>query len=272
MSFEQPKSHLRSKVDSGRTRHPLSEIFRRAGDLDLVSDTIMRAATAAWYQIASSEFAVMYRAVQSRTMCSNARLRALFDGVTYIVRDQIAGDLVECGCARGGSAALMALAQKRLGESRRLWLLDTFEGLPAPSRENPDYELANLFTGSCVGTIDEVRALFRKLDVDRDVQFVKGLFQDTLPSADIHHIALLHIDGDWYESVKICLETLYDKVVPGGIIQFDDYGYWQGARRAVDEFFAEREMKISLQRVDYSGRSFLKPPGQLQTRSTTVPV
>jgi O-methyltransferase len=70
---------------------------------------------------------------------------------------------------------------------------------------------------------------------------------------------LLHIDGDWYESVKVCLDALYDRVVPGGIIQFDDYGYWKGARKAVDEFMAKREIKVPLKRLDYSGRSLRKP-------------
>jgi hypothetical protein len=59
--------------------------------------------------------------------------------------------------------------------------------------------------------------------------------------------------------VRFCLESLYDKVVPGGIIQFDDYGYWKGARKAVDEFFAQRTMTLPLKRLDYSGRSLLKP-------------
>jgi hypothetical protein len=88
---------------------------------------------------------------------------------------------------------------------------------------------------------------------------VKGLFQDTLPSSNIGPIALLHIDGDWYESVRVCLEELYGQVSPGGIIQFDDYGYWQGARKAVDEFLAKRGAASLLQRIDYSGRSLVKP-------------
>ena len=70
--------------------------------------------------------------------------------------------------------------------------------------------------------------------------FVKGLFQDTLPLSPIGSIALLHIDGDWYESARICRESLYDKVAPGGVIQFDDYGYWKEDRKAVNEFLAQR--------------------------------
>jgi O-methyltransferase len=192
-------------------------------------------------------------------MCSNARLRGLFRSVNYVIQNRIAGDFVECGCARGGSAALIALTQKRLGENRALWLFDTFEGLPAPTLQDPDYEIANLFTGSCSGSLKRVEGLFQRFQVSEAVHLVKGLFQDTLPRAQVQKIALLHIDGDWYESVKVCLENLYDKVVPGGVIQFDDYGYWQGARKAVDEFIAARGITRPLRRLDYSGRSLLKP-------------
>jgi predicted O-methyltransferase YrrM len=192
-------------------------------------------------------------------MCSVARLRGLYGAVRHAVREDIAGDIVECGCARGGSAALMALTLRQMGARRRLWLFDTFEGLPAPSSHDADFEIADLFTGTCVGTLDEVRGLFERLRIADDVTFVKGLFQDTLPATSIPRIAVLHIDGDWYESVKVCLDSLYDKVVPGGVIQLDDYGYWAGARKAVDEFRQERGIQAPLQRLDYSGRFLIKP-------------
>ena len=160
---------------------------------------------------------------------------------------------------RGGSAALLALTLRELQAKRKLWLFDTFEGLPAPTAKDPDFELADLWTGGCVGTLDEVRGLFNRLDLAGEVEFVRGLFQDTMPATPISCIALLHIDGDWYESVKVCLDTLYDKVVPHGVIQLDDYGYWKGARQAVDEFLDQRGIRVPLQRLDYSGRFFIKP-------------
>jgi hypothetical protein len=188
-------------------------------------------------------------------MCSVARLRGLHEGVKWVIEKHLDGDIVKCGCARGGSAALMALTLRQLGERRNLWLFDTFEGLPAPTADDPDYEIAELFTGSCLGQLDEVRKLFQDQGVADGVRFVKGLFQNTISQSHIERIALLHIDGDWYESVKVCLEELYDRVVPGGIIQFDDYGYWKGARKAVDEFFAKRGIKVEMKRLDYSGRA-----------------
>ena len=72
-------------------------------------------------------------------------------------------------------------------------------------------------------------------------------------------IAVLHLDGDWYDSVKVCLEHFYDRVSPGGIIQIDDYGHWQGARKAVDEFMATRHITVPLRYLDYTGRQLVKP-------------
>ena len=242
-----------------RGQHPWREILHRARDPRLVLDTGLRTLTQAWNSVSPSEFASLYRQVRTDTMCSVARLRGLYHALRYVVGENIAGDVVECGCARGGSSALMALTLRQLGSRRKLWLFDTFEGLPAPSSQDPDFEIADLFTGSCVGTLNEVRGLFERLNVAEDAIFIKGLFQHTLPVAPITCIAVLHIDGDWYESVKVCLDSLYDKVVPGGVIQLDDYGYWKGARKAVDEFMQTRGIQTPLQRLDYSGRFLIKP-------------
>jgi Macrocin-O-methyltransferase (TylF) len=242
-----------------RGLHPWREILYRARDPRFVVDGARRVMMQGWDRISPSEFSSLYRQVRTHTMCSNARLRGLYRAVRYVIGHDIAGDVVECGSARGGSAALMALTLRQLKAQRKLWLFDTFEGLPAPSSHDPDFEVADLFTGTCVGTLDEVHELFKRLNVADDVAFVKGLFQDTLPATPIPTIAVLHIDGDWYESVKVCLDSLYDKVVSGGVIQLDDYGYWEGARKAVREFLDQREIEAPLQRLDYSGRFLIKP-------------
>lgn len=252
-------AQIKPLVSSAPSGHPWREILHRARDPRFVFDMALRTFMQTWSLVSPSEFASLYRQVQGETMCSVARLRGLYRALRYVVRQDIAGDVVECGCARGGSAALMALALRQLGSQRKLWLFDTFEGLPAPSSQDPDFELADLFTGTCVGSLAQVRGLFDRLHVADDVTFVKGLFQETLPLTPVRQIGVLHIDGDWYESVKVCLESLYDKVVPGGVIQLDDYGYWQGARKAVDEFLERRGIRTPLQRLDYSGRFLIKP-------------
>jgi O-methyltransferase len=250
---------IKAMMSGGRRgRHPWREILHRVRDPRFVIDSALRAFTQGWDTVSPSEFASLYRQVRRDTMCSNARLRGLYRAVRYVVSHDIPGDIVECGSARGGSAALMALALRRLRSQRTVWLFDTFGGLPAPSSQDPDFELADLFTGSCVGAVDEVRELFQRLEIADNARFVKGLFQETLPAAPVPHIAVLHIDGDWYESVKICLNCLYDRVVAGGVIQLDDYGYWKGARKAVDEFIDQRGIEGRLQRLDYSGRFLIK--------------
>jgi len=205
------------------------------------------------------EFARLHRVVRPYTMCSSARLRGLYRAVRYVVARNIPGDVVECGTARGGSAALMGLTLKKLGADRVLWVFDTFEGLPPPTKADPDYEIAKQHIGSCRGELQEVKSLFGRCNILAQSRLIKGLFQATIPASSIENIAVLHIDADWYESVKICLEHLYGRVSPGGVIQIDDYGHWAGARKAVDEFLHRRELTVCLRHLDYTGRQFIKP-------------
>lgn len=208
--------------------------------------------------LSRNEFSRLHAAVRPYTECGNARLRGLYGAVNHVVANNIPGDVVECGTARGGSGALMGLTLKSLGADRNLWLFDTFEGLPSPSAADPDRELAELYIGGFRGGLDEVQALFGRLGILEGTQMVKGLFQDTLPKTDIGAVAVLHLDGDWYDSVLVCLEQLYDRVSPGGVIQFDDYGHWDGARKAVDEFLERRSIRAPLRRLDYTGRTLVK--------------
>ena len=205
------------------------------------------------------EFSRLHALVRPYTECGNARLRSLYDAVNEVVANDVPGAVVECGTARGGSGALMGLTLKSLGAHRPLWLFDTFEGLPPPSDADPDRDVAELYVGAFRGGEDEVRGLLERLGVDESVRLVKGLFQETLPAVDTGPIAVLHLDGDWYDSVRVCLDLLYDKVSPGGFIQFDDYGYWEGARKAIDEFREERSIDAPLHRVDFTGRMLVKP-------------
>ena len=202
---------------------------------------------------ASDAFARSYRAVRPYIMSGDARLRGLYSAVEHISRHGISGAVVECGTARGGSAALLALALRHFSQTRQLWVFDTFEGIP-----DPDYQLAAPYTGSFRGDLEEVTSLFERLQIRDHATFVKGLFQDTVAKSETGPIAVLHLDGDWYDSVKVCLDSLYDRVSPGGIVQIDDYGHWEGAKKAVDEFFGARRIRPSLQYLDYTGRQLIK--------------
>jgi hypothetical protein len=210
-------------------------------------------------RLVPGEFARLHRQIAGHSMMSHARLRGIYQGIGDVLQRGVKGDLVECGTARGGCAALMGLTCRSRGEVRPLWVFDTFEGLPPPSKDNPDYELARTREGTCRGEFDEVRGLLERLGVLEGAHLIKGLFQDTVPVAGVKQIALLHLDGDWYESTRVCLDHLYDKVSPGGVIQIDDYGHWAGARKALHEFFDERGIQVELKYLDYTGRQFVKP-------------
>ncbi len=234
----------------------VTEAVHRLRQPAWVGSQTLRYVREALAQVSPSRFASLFRQVKPLTMCSYARLLSLHRAVLHVEEHKIPGDLVECGVARGGSAAMMALTLH--GRSRRLWLFDTFEGLPEPSPENPDHHIASLYTGTCRGSLDEVRSSFRRLGIEENTHVVPGLFHETLPRCGIESIAVLHVDGDWYESVMTTLENLYDRVSKGGIVQLDDYGHWAGAHRAVDEFMSRRGITQSLRRIDFSGRQLTK--------------
>jgi len=114
-----------------------------------------------------------------------------------------------------------------------------------------------------LGSEEKVRELlFQKLKLSqKTIHLVKGWFKDTLPIHKKHigAIALLHLDCDWYESVKFCLDELYDSVTPGGLIFIDDYGHWIGCKKATDEFMKKRNLEIELIKIDYTGVYLQKP-------------
>lgn len=177
-------------------------------------------------------------------------MEATYDCTKKVLTEKIPGDLVECGVAQGGSALLIALVNREFGGGdKKLWLFDSFEGLPEPTSEDfqggkTGIHVRPLSKGSCLGTIEDVsRLLFQQHGMSpKTIELVKGWFQETLPVTRdrLGAIALLRLDGDWYESTKVCLEMLFDKVSEGGIVILDDYFSCFGCRRATDEFFAER--------------------------------
>jgi len=240
------------------THLSLKEIAYRVRDPRWIASHGLRMMRESSAPLIPTEFNRLFRKVRPLTMVSYARLRGLHHALKHVASRGVAGDIVECGVARGGSAAVLGLTLQQLGIKRDLWLFDTFQGLPRPSQNDPDFEIADLYTGTCLGSVEDVRSSLAQLGVRENLHFLPGLFQDTLPHAPIGAIAVLHVDGDWYESVKVCLESFYDRVSPGGVIQFDDYAHWAGARKAVDEFFAQRGMRPILRKLDFAGRQMVK--------------
>ena len=194
--------------------------------------------------------------VRKNTAVFVPRLASLYKLSKEIDRLQVPGDIVECGVYNGGSSALIASVCKD-SSRRNIWLFDSFEGLPQPTEK--DGNKAQSCGWWCHGDLDKVKQIFQDLSISESrVRIVKGWFHETFPCAQIQDIALLHIDADWYESVKLCFERFYDNVRPGGFIVIDDYGHWEGCKRATDEFLESRAIDAKLIEVDYTGRYFRK--------------
>lgn len=205
------------------------------------------------------------------TMAGYRRLSNVYALAYHAEKEKLLGDFVECGVWKGGCSAVMAFVADTFTSGRKIWLFDSFEGLPEPTRE--DGVLARTYAGEriegrmrsidkCVGPLEDVKKIFFEiLQIPKEsVVIKKGWFQDTLPVSknEMGKIAILRLDGDWYESTKVCLENLYDKVVPGGYVIIDDYGHWEGAKRALEEFFQKRNIKPELTKIDYTGVYFRK--------------
>ncbi len=212
--------------------------------------------------------------VRANTMTSFERLATLWQQVKYLDRYGIQGSLVECGVWKGGSAGMMALAHLSATAdkpTRELNLFDSFEGLPEPQKidgeKAAEYSSARdsgklEAIGKCVSPLEDCQTLLEaRIAYPKTLlHYHQGWFQDTLPgnAADTGPIALLRLDGDWYESTMLCLKHLYPKLVSGGIIVMDDYGHWEGCRKATDEFIAGLGEPVLLNHIDYTGRYWVK--------------
>lgn len=156
----------------------------------------------------------------------------------------VEGDIVECGVSIGHGALLFTLFSDYIGTPRTYYGFDSFEGFPSPVEKDEITPIKG--KGFWANPPDTVFKVLRDgrlgEEVIRDrIRLVKGWFDKTLPTYE-GRIALLHLDCDLYDSYKLSLETLYDKVQPGGAIMFDEYGdeRWPGATKAIDEFFSNK--------------------------------
>jgi hypothetical protein len=212
----------------------------------------------------------LIRAVNPYTMTSAERVFALIQAVEYVVRAGIPGSIVECGVWRGGS--MMAVAKTLIeldATDRDLYLFDTFEGMTRPGELDVSYEgepasawferLKRGQDGSnwCLATLEEVQRNMLSTGYPADrVKLIRGKVEDTIPGRAPESLSILRLDTDWYESTYPELVHLYPRLSAGGVLLIDDYGHWQGQRRAVDGYFAGHP--ILLNRVDYSGRVAVK--------------
>ncbi len=222
----------------------------------------------------SAEDMKAIQTVNGFTMTSLERRYHLLQSVRHVVKHDIQGAFVECGVWRGGSMMLMAQTLNTCGDaSRDLYLYDTFEGMPPPTELDKDFgnrpAAARLEADEqakessqvwAIATLGEVKQHMTNVGYSpKKINYVVGKVEATIPATMPTKIALLRLDTDWYDSTAHELKYLYPLVVSGGVVIIDDYGYWQGARKAVDEFLEQSKDRILLHRIDDTGRAFVKP-------------
>ena len=188
---------------------------------------------------------------ESITMIHTPNLNNIQKLYKYIVDNDIQGDILEAGVWKGGATILMAALNKYYNTNKKVYACDSYEGLPKTSNYTEDHIVNGTNWQSYAVSLEEVKENFDKYKLlDNDVIFVKGFFEETIPKLEVGDLSLLRLDGDMYTSTIVCLDELYDKVVKGGVIICDDYGWKEaGSGRAIDDFREKRnitsEMKYS---------------------------
>lgn len=214
------------------------------------------------------EFLPIYEACRPFTMTSPDCLYAVYSAVKYVVANQIAGDVVECGVFKGGSIMTAAHALNHFGDrTRRLYLYDTFAGMTEPTAKDVDFAgrkpSEHLSTWNATRldqmancSLEDVRHnVFTCPYPPEQFVFVQGPVEKTIPATMPGQISILRLDTDWHESTKHELIHLFPLLAPGGVLIIDDYGFWQGAREAVDDYFQRNRVRMLLTRIDRAGAS-----------------
>jgi O-methyltransferase len=209
--------------------------------------------------------------VRPFTMTSGERIAALCQTIAYVEKNNITGDIVECGVWRGGSMMAAALTLLHLQKTRALYLFDTFAGMNPPT--DSDVELSSgtlareLLQASDrksrywgIASLDDVEANMGATGYPPYlIHYIRGNVEDTIPQTLPQRIAILRLDTDWYESTQHELKHLWPSLASGGIMIIDDYGYWLGQQKAVDEFCDGLDVPIFLNRIDTIARLVVKP-------------
>jgi O-methyltransferase len=224
------------------------------------------------YHDVPSEFHDDYLKVRSATMVNAARSYALWEAVRYVCGRGIAGSYVECGVWKGGQSMLAALAFSRHDRYPYLELYDTFAGMSEPTERDirskdakPALEQwaarqATDHNAWAYASLEEVKANMAGTGYPTEkIRYHVGMVEHTLMESLPERISILRLDTDWYESTKIEMEMLFPRISSGGVLIVDDYGYWQGAKTAVDEYLAREGVALYLARIDRTGRVAVVP-------------
>ena len=204
------------------------------------------------------------------TMGGKDNLAATILAVRYVCQNKIKGDFVECGVWRGGHGIAAALTFDLYQSKNKIICFDTFLGMTKPT--DKDFRIYNnekaitKFNSSsrenhntwCYASFEEVENNFLRANVSKaNFQLIKGDVAETLPKFEVDAISFLRLDSDWYESTKVELKYLWPLLAVNGVLVVDDYGHWQGSKKAVDEFF-QSSPTILFHAIDYKSRSGIK--------------
>jgi len=200
-----------------------------------------------------------YWPARAHTMIGNKRLLNIQYCFEDIIKNNIEGDLIETGVWRGGSTIFMAGLNKYYDQNRKIYVADSFEGLPPPDTKYPvDNGDGHHTIEFLAVSQEEVMNNFRKYDLlDENVIFIKGFFETSLVNITTDKLAILRLDGDMYSSTIQVLEQLYDKVQIGGYIIIDDYAL-HGCKMAVNDFRKQRNIKDEMIKIDFTGMFWKK--------------
>jgi len=187
------------------------------------------------------------------TMVGRQRLDNMQTCIECVIANNVPGDIIETGVWRGGVTIFARALLKLYGiTDRKVWVADSFEGLPRPKSEADGLDYSDI--GLLKVSLEQVKANFERFDMlDKQVVFLKGWFSDTLPTAPIERLAILRLDGDLYSSTMDSLESLYHKVSPGGFVIVDDYHSWPSCKAAVSDFIEKRKITADIRDIDISG-------------------
>lgn len=191
----------------------------------------------------------------------------LYEAIKYIAANHIPGEFVECGVGAGGSSVLAALAMKHFKTPRPIWMFDTFEGMPEPGEHDKSAggtDAKKVWTekkdagGWFRYTLDQVKAAMNTTQYAEPIHYIQGKVEETIPKHGPASISILRLDTDFYESTLHELKHFYPRLAIGGVLFIDDYYAWQGAKRAVEEYFESGVPRPMLTRLTSGARIGIK--------------
>jgi hypothetical protein len=205
------------------------------------------------------------------TMTSAERMYSVYKSTEYVLKNNIPGDIVECGVWKGGSSMVCALSMIQMqSTNKKIYMYDTYSGMSEPTEKDVDFEgnysikkwkkmEKNDYNQWDYASLEEVKKNMQTTKYpEQNIIYIKGKVEETIPKNIPDEISILRLDTDWYESTYHELVHLFPKLSKNGVIIIDDYGHWRGSKEAVDKYIEENEVKILLNRIDYTGRIGIK--------------